>query len=140
MEKNPSFKLLNMKRYLVYLLTGLLSWVVPFVIGIGFHNKEGQLLVNQDLFKSVMVVTGTLTGMLLLSYLYNKGKIRSVADALWVGIIWLGVNWIFDIFILLPVAKLSFDNYYQQIGLRYLSILIICWFTGRIAFKRGRSV
>lgn len=129
-----------MKRYLGYLFTGLLSWAVPFVIGIGFHNKEGQLLVNQDLFKSVMVVAGTLTGMLLLSYLYNKGKIRSVADALWVGIIWLGVNWFFDILILLPVAKLSFDNYYQQIGLRYLSILIICWFTGRIAFKRGRSV
>lgn len=129
-----------MKRYLVYLFTGLLSWAVPFIIGIGFHSREGQLLVNQDLFKSVMVVTGTLTGMYLLLYLYTKGKIRSVADAFWVGIIWLGANWVFDLLVLLPVAKLSFDNYYQQIGLRYLSILIICWLTGKIVFRKTGKV
>jgi|SRR5690606_18309608 len=126
-----------MKRHLIFFYTGLLSWAIPFLVGIGFHNKEGQLLTNQDLFKSVMVVTGTLTGMLLLSYLYDKVKIKTLKDALLVGIIWLVINWILDLFVLLPIAKLDYADYFQQIGLRYLSILIICWFTGRIAFRKN---
>ena len=38
---------------------GLLSWVVPFIASIAFFDQTGELQIPEQLFKSIMIVVGS---------------------------------------------------------------------------------
>lgn len=130
-------------RDLRYWLTGTgygaLLWAVPFLISIPFFNRQGELQTDLFLFKGVMAVCGSLTGVsLLVRYLArvhadrvhqmdpgsSRGGFHFWRFGLFTGILWLLVNWGLDFLILLPMNGQSPQEYMTRIGLGYLAIPI----------------
>lgn len=60
-----------MKKYLIIALYGFLTWLVPFVVSFFFYTQDGVLIIEEALFKSIMVVTGALTG----------GEVKKIIEA-----------------------------------------------------------
>lgn len=112
---------------------GLLTWLVPFMIAIPFYSPGGTVLIDPALFKSVMVVTGAVVGAVLIIRVFRTLSCRYVFYGMLTGIIWLIVNWILDLFILVPMSGLDIPSYLSQIGLRYLMIPVMTIMAGFIA-------
>jgi uncharacterized membrane protein YpjA len=128
-----------MKQYLKLTLFGFLTWVIPFVVSFFFYDKTGHLLiVDIFLFKSIMIITGCLTGVVLLALYFKNINEKYLYHGILIGIVWLAMNWILDFLILVPMAKLSLYDYFAQIGLRYLIIPIISIGTGYMLARKAR--
>jgi Na+/proline symporter len=105
---------------------GFLTWLVPFVVSFAFFDvKTQELVISEVFFKTIMVVTGALVGTVLLVMYFRKVEKRFLWQGFLVGVVWLLINWGLD---LLMVWRGFFDmgyvQYFEEIGLRYLSILI----------------
>jgi hypothetical protein len=109
-----------MKKSLKIGLLGFLTWLIPFVISIPFFSKEGQLLIDEHLFKTIMVVVGSVFGALMLVIYFKKAIRGYFREGIIVGLAWLAINWAFDFAVLLPMSGMSVGAYFIQIGLRYL--------------------
>ena len=59
---NPSLNSVQSRR----LIAALLSWLVPFLIAVPFYGKNGNLLIDLWLFKSIMIVVATITAAILM--------------------------------------------------------------------------
>ena len=114
-----------MKKYLKVGLFGLLIWLIPFVSGFLFYSPQGQLLINQLVFKSIMVVICSLTGAILLIIHFKKVINKYLVEGIIIGVLWFIINIILDVIILIPMAKMTFPDYLSQIGLSYLIIPIM---------------
>jgi len=68
-----------------------------------------------------MVVSAVFGAYLLIVY-FKQLKDNFLKEGLVVGLSWLVINWLLDIIILLPLAEMSFEDWFTQIGLRYLVI------------------
>lgn len=113
MEKKLVFK--NIKL-------GFLSWLLPFGLSFVFYKPSGELTISYDLFKSLMIVLGSITGcFLLFRYFKFVGK-DFIKQGVLVGISWFLINIVLDTLILLPMMGESFSNYFISIGLRYTVI------------------
>lgn len=113
MEKKLVFK--NIKL-------GFLSWLLPFALSFVFYKPSGELTISYDLFKSLMIVLGSITGcFLLFRYFKFVGK-DFIKQGVLVGISWFLINIVLDTLILLPMMGESFSNYFISIGLRYTVI------------------
>lgn len=113
MEKKLVFK--NIKL-------GFISWLLPFALSFVFYKPSGELTVSYDLFKSLMIVLGSITGcFLLFRYFKFVGK-DFIKQGVLVGISWFLINIVLDTLILLPMMGESFSNYFISIGLRYTVI------------------
>lgn len=75
-----------MKKNLKIILFGFLAWLIPFVLSIFFYSKTGKLLINLDLFKSIMVVTGMLSGTYLLVKYFEKIKSNFLKEGIIIGL------------------------------------------------------
>ena len=115
---------------------GFLAWLVPFVISFLFFTAQGQLKIDQQLFKSIMVVVGGLVGAWLMVRYFGKVKSRFAAEGVTVGIVWLLMSWLLDLLILVPMAKMSLVFYFNTIGLLYLTIPIMSISMGWILEKK----
>jgi len=126
-----------MKQYLKLALFGFLAWLIPFAISIFFYDKTGHLVIGDIfLFKSIMIVTGATTGAILLILYFGKIHERYLYHGILTGIVWLVMNWALDLLILLPMAKLGLYDYFTQIGLRYLVLLVMCVMTGYLLERK----
>lgn len=117
---------------------GLLSWMIPFFISIPFYSPEGTPLIDLALFKSIMIVTGSGVGSVLLILYFRNVPNNYFRAGLTAGIVWLLMNWILDLIILVPMSHLSIPEYAGQIGLRYLMILFMGVTTGYIVEESVR--
>ncbi|MCR9143875.1 MAG: hypothetical protein NXI24_16635 [bacterium] len=118
------------------LARGALLWAIPFLISIPFFNRAGELQIDLFAFKSLMGISGSLAGvLLLLRYLGREFARRPAADfwrcGLFTGAIWLLINWGLDFLILLPLNGQSPEEYMLRIGFGYLSIPIVATGIGR---------
>lgn len=104
---------------------GLLTWLIPFVFAFAFYTPDGKIWINQDLFKSIMIVVASLVSSILLVQYFKNVKNNYVKEGIIIGLVWLIINLVLDLFILLPMSKMTFEQYFAQIGLRYLMIPII---------------
>jgi len=111
-----------MKKYLKMGLFGFLIWLMPFVIGFLFYSPQGQLLVDALVFKSIMVVVGSITGASLLVLYFKKITTKYLFEGVVVGLVWLSLNLLLDIVVLVPMSGMTIGNYFGQIGLSYLTI------------------
>ena len=111
---------------------GLLSWAIPFFGSFPFFDPDQGLLIPLILFKSIMVVLGTLVGVALLVWLFRTLK-PSLFSGLVVGLYWLAINWALDVLVLVPMTGSDIGTWFTEIGLRYLSIPIIAIGMGLIA-------
>ena len=61
-----------MNRTILIVIYGFLVWLIPFLVAIPFYSPDGAILVDEQLFKSIMIVTGAIVGAFLLVK-YFKG-------------------------------------------------------------------
>jgi hypothetical protein len=111
-----------MKKYLKNVLYGFLAWLIPFVASFFFYTKEGKLTIDIFLFKSIMIVVGSVSAAFLLVSYFKKIRADYLKEGIIVGLVWFGLNILLDIIILIPMSRMSLPDYFAQIGLRYLAI------------------
>ncbi len=104
---------------------GILSWLAPFLVSFIFYGPGGVLLIDYDLFKTLMVVVGSGTGAILLYMYFRVIRERHVREAWIAGIGWMAINWLLDLVFLLPLSRQAPGDYVVQIGLRYFMILFM---------------
>jgi uncharacterized membrane protein YpjA len=124
-----------MKNYLKIVLLGFLTWLVPFVVSFFFFTPERTLAIDEGLFKSIMIVVGSLTGAVLLVRYFKNVSSDYLRHGVTVGLVWLAVNLALDFLILIPMSHMTVGAYLSQIGLRYLTIPIMTIVVGYILAK-----
>ena len=114
------------------ILLGIASWIAPFLAAVPFYGPQGQLAVPEPLFKSLMVVVGGAFGawFLVLAFRHLSANIKT---GLSIGLFWLGINVVLDLAILLPLSGQGFGEWFQAIGLRYLTIPVMAMAMGAVA-------
>jgi hypothetical protein len=109
-------------KKLKIVLFGIITWLVPFVVSFFFYSREGQLNINIFLFKSIMIVVGSITGATFLVLYFRKLKKDYLKEGITVGLAWFAINILLDLVVLVPMSGMSIGDYLAQIGLRYLVI------------------
>lgn len=122
-----------MKNFFKILLFGFLTWLVPFVVAFFFYDRNGQPTMDIFFIKSILMVVSAIFGAYLLVVYFKQLKENFLKEGLIVGFSWLVINWLLDIVILLPMAKMTFEDWFTQIGLRYLVIPVFSISFGYIA-------
>lgn len=112
----------NMNKYVKNILYGFLAWLIPFVASIFFYTQEGKLTIDIFLFKSIMIVVGSISASILLVSYFKKIDGGYLKEGIIVGLTWLVINILMDLLILIPMSGMSSPDYFAQIGLRYLVI------------------
>ena len=103
------------------LIGAFLTWLVPFVCAIPFYGKDG-LLIDIQLFKSLMIVVGSITAAILIIWLFRSVEIGYTREAVITGVTWLLTNWVLDLIVLVGLLGMNLPDYATQIGLRYVVI------------------
>ncbi len=114
-----------MDRYVRIALLGAGTWLIPFLISLLFYSGEGRLIIGTFLFKTILIVIGSVVGAALLVLYFKEVKKNFLREGIMVGVAWFAVNIVLDIAILLPMYGSIFeifDSYLAEIGLRYLMI------------------
>ena len=104
------------------ILFGFLSWLIPFALSIPFFKSNGELVIPHDLFKSIMIVIGSISGCYLLFRYFKLVDNDFIRNGAIVGCSWFIINIILDTIILIPMMKVTFADYFISIGLRYTVI------------------
>jgi hypothetical protein len=114
-----------MNKYLKIALYGFVGWLIPFLASFPFYTRDGVLRVDIYLFKSLMIVVGTLVAAILLIKYFKKVKANYVNEGITVGLIWFLIFIVLDLVVLVPMSGMNYNDYFVQIGLRYLAVPII---------------
>ncbi len=125
-----------MKRLLNWLGYGFITWLVPFIVAFGFYDQDGTLQTSYGLFKSVMIVVSGVVGCYILYLYFKKVDDNFVKQAISFGLFLLLINWVLDIFILIPLSKMEYAEYFMNIGLGYLQIPVFTITIGLILNKK----
>jgi len=127
------------KLFIKGLLYGFLSWLVPFAVSFIFY-RPGGIIVSNDLFRSIMIATATISGCFFL-YRYFKSVDRNyVFNGIVVGFAWFILNMILDYSLLLPIINISFKVYFKSIGLRYTILPAMSIAMGFLLHRKYRRV
>jgi hypothetical protein len=111
-----------MKKNLKNVGYGSLAWLIPFISSFFFYTQDGGLTIDIFLFKSIMIVVGSISAAFLLVYYFKKINSNYLKEGIGVGVTWLSVNYLLDLLVLIPMSGMSVSGYFAEIGLRYLSI------------------
>lgn len=112
----------NLLKMLSY---GIILWVVPFLASFPFVDSQGNYTVPETFFKSVMVVVGAAAGVALSVAYFRRIKKDFFGVGVVIGVAWLIISLGLDLFMVYAgFFKMSYPQYFTDIGLRYLSIPI----------------
>lgn len=125
-----------MKKFLRILLFGIITWLIPFVSAFFFYTKDGQLNIDIYLFKTIMILVGSLSGALFIILYLIKVSNNLLKESILIGLAWLIINYLLDFIILLPMSGMALGEYFTQIGLRYLVLPIMSITVGYVADKK----
>lgn len=114
-----------MNKYLKIVIFGFLAWLIPFVSALFFYTSEGEPTIDIFLFKSIMIIVGSITAAVLLVYYFKKIDADYMKEGILVGVIWYIINILLDLVILVPMSGMSIADYFAQIGLRYIMIPVM---------------
>ena len=117
------------KRAIRIVLQGLVVWLVPFTISLPFF-EQGALKVDIFAFKTLMMLVSSTVGLWLLSRSIAESDRRPHIAGLFIGMVWLAINWALDFAILLPISDMSVLDYLFSTGLRYLHMPVAGFFMG----------
>lgn len=112
----------SVKRAIGY---GLLTWLVPFITGFALYTSDGEPRYDELFTSNIFEIVGGLIGMYLIVQYFKYVKKNHVCEGWLLGIFWLCINIILDLFILIPLSGLSYSEYFLSIGVGYLVIPII---------------
>ena len=108
------------------LLLGFLSWLLPFLASFFFYDPAAaRMTIDNDFFKSIMVVFSALVGTLLLVKYFSCMEKDYVKEGLVAGTAWAVMNWALDFIVLVPMMHVEAPAYFMSIGLRYLVVPIV---------------
>jgi len=112
-----------MNKYLRIIFFGFLIWLIVFIVSVAIYPIHES---NRPFFESIMPVVITL-GTIIFSILYFRDiKEDLIKEGIIVGILWLLVNIIIDLFFFMEgPMKMSPADYMMDIGFTYLIIPII---------------
>jgi len=106
-----------MKHALKIAFSGFLLWLVCFAIAcVVWPLHASQFMF----FKSIMIVSGSVTGMWLLARHFRKVQTGYLKEGVLVGIIWFIVNIGLDLIVLVAVLKTPLLEYLISPGIGYL--------------------
>lgn len=117
-------------------LFGILSWLIPFLAAFAFFDASGTLTIPQPLFKSLMVVTGSAAGVVLLVLAFRRVR-ATVWSGAAIGLFWLALNLGLDVLVLVPMSGSSLPDYFADIGLRYLVLPMVAAGMGAVAGREA---
>ena len=122
----------SIKQALFY---GFLVWLVPFVAAFAFYSRDGELTIDIFLFKSIMIIVGVLAGAYLLVRYFRTVERNYIREGMYVGVLWLFLNWALDFATLVPMNDMAVGAYFSEIGLRYLTMPIFAVAIGAVLQK-----
>lgn len=112
-----------MNKYEKIVLFGLVIWLVPFLVGFLFIDQEGNFIISETFFKTIMIVIGSLVGVILAVKYFKSIKTDFIKEGITIGIVWLIINWIIDlIMVSIGFFPMTVVKYFTDIGLRLLGI------------------
>lgn len=114
-----------MNKYLKMFLYGLIVWMVPLVVSFAFVDRQGNFTIDETFFKSIMVVTGALVGVVLAVRYFRDVETAYVNEGIILGVIWLVVNLALDLSMVSGgFFQMTVGQYFRDIGMRYLAMPI----------------
>ena len=119
-----------MNKNIRNILYGFLAWLIPFVTAFFFYSKEGGLVIDIFLFKTIMIVVGAIVGAFLLVSYFKRVNANYLYEGIIVGLTWLGINILLDLLVLVPMSEMALPDYFAQIGLRYLVMPVMSMMVG----------
>ena len=120
----------KMNKNIRNILYGILAWLIPFVASFFFYSKEGGLTIDIFLFKSIMIVVGSISAAFLLISYFKKINTGYLREGIIVGLTWFCINILLDLLVLIPMSGMSVADYFTQIGLRYLVMPVMSIMVG----------
>jgi hypothetical protein len=129
---------MNKKLITKNILSGVLSWLVPFVVSFLFYKPGGELVVPYATFKTIIMVVGVISGCALLFWYFKSVDIDFVRNGVIVGFSWLAINILLDTLILIPIMKITFAGYFMSIGLGYVAIPAISITMGYLLNRKSK--
>ena len=121
-----------MNKNIRNILYGFLAWLIPFVSAFFFYSKEGSLVIDIFLFKTIMIVVGTIIGAFLLVSYFKKINNSYLREGIIVGLAWFSINILLDLLVLVPMSEMALPDYFAQIGLRYLVMPVMSIMVGAV--------
>jgi len=119
-----------MNKTLRNILYGFLAWLIPFISAFFFYSKEGGLVIDIFLFKTIMIIVGSIVGAFLLVSYFKRIRANYLMEGIIVGLTWFIINILLDIFVLIPMSEMSLPSYFAEIGLRYLVMPVMSIMVG----------
>ena len=115
---------------------GFIVWVVPYFSAIPLLG-----LMESDLifFKTLMIMVGGIMSAICVVLYFNKAEKDYLKEGIWLGVVWLVVNWLLDFVALLPLSKMPYAQYFREIGLRYLTMPALTIPIGYILSKKIKA-
>jgi uncharacterized membrane protein YpjA len=112
---------------------GIVLWAIPYVTSIPLLglNQSDQLL-----FKTIMIVEGSIVGAILAAAYFMGVKRDFLRDGIVVGIVWIVVSWILDYGGVVYLSGMTLDRYFMEIGLRYIAMAAPTVAIGYVLEKR----
>ncbi len=108
-----------MKSYWKIILYGFWVWLIGFAAGfLAWPLHENNFL----LFKTLMVVIGTMGGVLMLVIYFKKLPDDYLRRGVIIGVVWFVVNIVLDLIVLVGLFKSPVGEYFIGTGLRYLAM------------------
>ena len=123
----------NLTRNVLY---GFLAWLIPFVSSFFFFSREGGLAIDIFLFKSIMIVVGSISASILLISYFKRINTDFLKEGITVGVVWFAINILLDLLVLIPMSGMSIPDYFTQIGIRYL-VMPVMSITIGVALKNN---
>jgi len=120
----------SLKRAFAY---GFLVWLLTLLVSMAIFPLKRSW---PALFDSIMPVALAMCAVMFANRYFQLCAARSPREGVWLGAIWLVMNWLLDwpLFSNGPM-RMSMVNYIADIGLTYLMLPII---TVGIAFQAAR--
>ncbi|MFC1536173.1 hypothetical protein ACFL4H_02250, partial [Candidatus Neomarinimicrobiota bacterium] len=94
------------------------------------YSKEGGLVIDIFLFKSIMIIVGAISGAFLLVSYFKRIHVNYLMESIIVGLTWFVINILLDLLVLVPMLGMSVADYFMQIGLRYLVMPVMSIMVG----------
>ena len=117
--------MIKVNKFLRIILFGVLAWLIPFLASILFVDMEGNFIIPQIFFKSIMIVVGSFVAVILAVKYYNNVKSNFVQEGIILGIIWFIISIGLDLVMVFSnFFQMTLLEYFTDIGLRYLCIPI----------------
>lgn len=128
-----------MNRNLKILITGLLAWLIPFLVSIPLY-PQGQPVYDLQVVKSILIVVGGVTGALLALWYLRDIREDFVREGAVLGITWFAISCALDILVLVYLFQgMDLATWAGEIGIRYLLMPIMTTAMGAAMELRGGS-